>query len=241
MPRLPRYILPGQPQHLIQRGNNRCPLFLSDVDYRVFLDYFSEACEKNDCLVHAYVLMTNHVHFLVTPETNGSVAKTMQSVGRRYVQYFNVRTGRTGTLWEGRYRATVIGGDRYFYACSRYIELNPVRAGMVEYPEDYAWSSYRGNALGQFDAVIAPAPANQNLGDGPHARCRQYRSMFDDELTDESIEEIRRLTQKGWALGSENFKDEIEALTSRRTRPRPRGGDHRSEKFRGYRTRLKMR
>lgn len=139
MARLPRYFMEGQPQHAIQRGNNRAPVFGAEDDYRFYLECLQEAAVRHGCAIHAYVLMTNHVHLLVTPETEGSLPKTLQSVGRRYVQYFNYTYGRTGTLWEGRYRATVIDSEHYLLTCMRYIELNPVRAGMVPQPEGYRW------------------------------------------------------------------------------------------------------
>ena len=149
MPRKPRYVIPGQPQHVIQRGNNRCPIFITDDDYGCFGRYLREACSRQGCHVHAYVFMTNHIHLLVTPGSEDSIAKAMQSVGRRYVQYFNTTYQRTGTLWEGRYKATLIDSENYLFTCSRYIELNPVRANMVNHPSEYMWSSYRANALGK--------------------------------------------------------------------------------------------
>ena len=130
MARLPRYFVQGQPQHLIQRGNNRSPIFASDDDFDFYLDCLWEAAQLNGCSVHAFVLMSNHVHILATPTTALSLPKVLQSVGRRYVQYFNRAYRRTGTLWEGRYRATVIDSERYLLSCMRDIELNPVRAGM---------------------------------------------------------------------------------------------------------------
>ena len=133
MPRLPRYVLPGHPQHVIQRGNNHCPIFIADEDYRLFRHYLQEASRRHGFQIHAYVLMTNHIHLLATPEKEDSIARSMQSVGRRYVQYFNATYRRTGTLWEGRYKATLIDTDNYFFTCSCYIELNPVRANMVNH------------------------------------------------------------------------------------------------------------
>ncbi|MCA1806592.1 MAG: transposase, partial [Actinobacteria bacterium] len=132
MARLPRYFVPGQPLHIIQRGNNREPIFASDDDYRFYLDCLIDAADQHGLAVHAYVLMTNHVHLLATPDTDTSVGKTLQSVGRRYVQYFNHTNQRTGTLWEGRYKATLIDSEAYLLTCMRYIELNPARAGMVD-------------------------------------------------------------------------------------------------------------
>jgi putative transposase len=149
MARLSRFVLPGQPQHIIQRGNNRQNVFFAEDDYRFYLEKLADACRKYDCRLHSYVLMTNHVHLLITPMTETGIGKVMQSLGRSYVQYVNFRHRRTGTLWEGRYRATLLDSERYLLTCHRYIELNPVRAGMVADPAAYPWSSYRHNALGE--------------------------------------------------------------------------------------------
>nr|WP_305908179.1 transposase [Methylomarinum sp. Ch1-1]MDP4520991.1 transposase [Methylomarinum sp. Ch1-1] len=164
MSRLPRFVLPGQPQHVIQRGNNRHIIFVVEEDYQYYLSKLTEACEKHHCDIHAYVLMTNHVHLLITPYVGNGISKVMQSVGRYYVQYFNRRYQRTGTLWEGRYKATLLNSDQYFLVCSRYIELNPVRAGMVKSPEDYRWSSYRGNALNDDDPLLTNHCLYRSLG-----------------------------------------------------------------------------
>jgi putative transposase len=150
MARKPRIALAGYAQHVVQRGNNRQATFFAEADYRYYLDCLAEASAKYDCALHAYVLMTNHVHLLVTPNQTDGIARMMQSVGRRYVQYVNYCNKRSGTLWEGRYKASLVQSERYLLVCSRYIELNPVRAGMVTRPEAYRWSSYRANALGEW-------------------------------------------------------------------------------------------
>lgn len=232
MPRLPRYVLPGHPQHVIQRGNNRCPIFAADDDYGCFRHYLREACERHDCRIHAYVLMTNHVHLVMTPEKEDSLGRVLQSVGRRYVQYFNTTYRRTGTLWEGRYKATVIDTERYLLSCYRYVELNPVRASMVNHPGEYPWSSYAANALGKPDVLVTPHDLYQALGSCPDQRHKAYRALFEVHLDNKTLEEIRQATQKGWALGNDRFKEEIERLIQRRTCPLPRGGDHRSVAFR---------
>lgn len=232
MPRLPRYVLPGHPQHVIQRGNNRNPIFVGENDYIRFREELSDACQRYQCLVHAYVLMANHVHLIVTPGQENSIAKVLQSVGRRYVQYFNCAYRRTGTLWEGRYKATLIDTERYLLTCYRYIELNPVRANMAAHPAEYRWSSYRSNALGQADPLLTPHAEYLALGNDPPKRQGAYRALFDLHLDSHTLTEIREATQKGWALGDERFKDDVERLLDRRTRPLPRGGDHRSIAFR---------
>ncbi len=158
MARLPRFSLPGQPQHVIQRGNNRSIIFAADEDYIFFKDCLDEAAKRYGCDIHAYVLMTNHVHFLMTPYEGNSISKVLQSVGRRYVQYFNHAYQRTGTLWEGRYKAILIESECYLLTCCRYIELNPVRAAMVSDPGDYPWSSYCHHVRGEPDFLVRDHP-----------------------------------------------------------------------------------
>ena len=234
MPRLPRYVLPGQPQHVIQRGNNRSPIFIVDEDYGCFRHYLQEACARHGCQIHAYVFMTNHIHLLLTPEAVDSIAKTMQSVGRRYVQYFNTTYQRTGTLWEGRYKATLIDSESYLFTCSRYIELNPVRANMVGKPVEYRWSSYHANALGKPDSLVQPHSQYLALDKNITNRQTMYRDLFKAHIDEKTLETIRESTQKGWALGNDRFKDEIEQLIQRRTRPLDRGGDRRSIEFKKH-------
>ena len=170
MARLPRLFLPGQPIHAIQRGNNREPIFSAEEDYRYYLECLGKAAGEQGLAIHAYVLMTNHVHLLVTPDSEDSLSKAMQSVGRRYVQYFNHTYQRTGTLWEGRYKSTLIQSSRYLLTCMRYIELNPVRADMVGHPADYPWSSYCANAQGEENALLTPHALYRRLGPTPVAR-----------------------------------------------------------------------
>ena len=176
--------------------------------------------------MHAYVWMTNHVHLLATPTDARSLPKTLQSAGRRYVQYFNFTHQRTGTLWEGRYRATVVDSEAYLLTCMRYIEENPVRAGMVEHSGDYPWSSYAGNALGRqgFNSEwLIPHPLYDALGKDEESRQQAYRQLFRGHLPEADLKAIRESTHKGWALGSDRFKDEIEALGERRAAPLPKG------------------
>jgi putative transposase len=228
MARQPRYVLPGQPQHVIQRGNNRDVIFVAEADHRFYLDKLKDACDSMGCEVHAYVLMTNHVHLLMTPYEQNSLGRVMQSLGRRYVQYFNHRYRRTGTLWEGRYRATLIDAESYLLTCYRYIELNPLRAGMVSHPADYPWSSYRSNALGQPDALISEHALYRCLGMSDGERCRCYRNLFDECIRKETLETIREATNKAWVLGNDCFRARIEDLVNRRTAPKTRGGDRKS-------------
>lgn len=178
MPRHSRIVLPGCPMHVIHRGNNRVPLFLEHEDRTRFVRMLREASARALCAIHAYVLMTNHVHLVVTPATETGPAVLMQTLGRRYVRWFNDRHDRTGTLWEGRYRSSPIATDAYLFACCRYVELNPVRAGLVARPEEYRWSSYRRNAHGGRDSLVTPHDRYEALGSCATEREASYRAMF---------------------------------------------------------------
>jgi putative transposase len=193
--------------HIIQRGNNRARCFYTDADYLVYLAMLGQRAEETNCAVHAYVLMTNHVHLLVSPCNEGSASALMQKLGQSYVQYVNRRHRRTGTLWEGRFRSCLVGDARYFLTCQRYIELNPVRAGIVAIPASYAWSSYRANALGHDCELITPHTAYNSLGDEAPARASAYRALFDSELPVTLVNEIRRASNGNLALGNERFLD----------------------------------
>ena len=219
MPRLPRYAAPGVPQHVIQRGNNRSAQFLHVDDYRFYLECLRTACHRYGCLIHAYALMTNHVHLLVTPASNSAISRMMQSIGRRYVQYFNKQHQRTGTLWEGRYRASLVQTDQYLFACYRYIELNPVRAGLASNPGDYPWSSHNANAFGSIDPIVSPHDGYTALAADSRDRAAAYRALFEIDLEEQTIEAIRESTDKGWVLGSRQFRDEVAKRLRRRTQP----------------------
>jgi len=223
MPRSPRIDLEGMPQHVTQRGNNRQPCFFNDDDYRFYLECLQDAAEKYACLVHAYILMTNHVHILATPEKAMGLSRMMQSVGRRYVQYINYYYNRTGTLWEGRYKSCLIDADDYLFTCYRYIELNPVRAGMVTHPADYPWSSYQCNALGKPDPLIQPHANYKALGDTKTCRASRYKQIFHDSAKTDRYNEIAENILKEQVMGTSNFKDQIEQALSRSIRPQKRG------------------
>ncbi len=223
MARLPRFYLKDQPQHIIQRGNNREPVFASQQDYIFYLECLLNAATRHKLKIHAYVLMTNHVHLLVSPLEESSIPKTMQSIGRKYVQYFNRCYDRTGTLWEGRYKATLIDSEAYLLTCMRYIELNPVRARMVRHPKNYPWSSYRFNALGEPDKLITPHDLYLSLGESPKTYQLNYATLFEERIPTKTLDEIRDATNKAWPLGSDKFKHEIEKITKRRSMPKPKG------------------
>jgi len=219
MPRRARICLPNVPQHLIQRGNNRQACFVADEDYRCYLDWLAEYAGKTGCKVHAYVLMTNHVHLLVSAERGAATGEMMKALGQRYVQYFNRTYRRSGTLWEGRYRSCPTQVEDYLLACQRYIELNPVRAGMVEHPADYRWSSYRANAQGEHDPLVKSHEVYVVLGPDAASRQAAYRELFRYELEPKLADQIRRATNGNFALGSALFAEQIGAALGRRVTP----------------------
>ena len=219
MARLPRFVAPHQPHHVIQRGNNRSACFDAIADYRAYRGFLTDACAEHGCVVHAYVLMTNHVHLLMTPPKHGALGKVMQAVGRKYVGRFNSVHHRTGTLWEGRYRATVVDTESYLFSCYRYIELNPVRAGVVEYPRDYRWSSYAANAHGVHDDLVTPHAQYVGLGTNARERQAAYVALFATELPERVLTEIRLATNKAWALGTLSFREQLARHGGRRPQP----------------------
>ena len=226
MPRLPRYFAPDQPQHVVLRGNDRQDVFRQGRDFAFFRNCVADAAREFGVAIHAYVWMSNHVHLLVTPAKQCSIARAVQAVSRRYVPYFNRTYGRTGALWEGRYRATIVDSERYLFACMRYIEENPVRAGMVASPERYRWSSFRRNAWGRDGPDldwISPHPLYAALGRADDERQAAYRALFDHSIPDDDLAAIRETLHGGWALGASEFRREIAAQTGRRSEPLPRG------------------
>lgn len=232
MARLPRFVIPDQPQHIILRGNNRSEIFCIDADYQFYLEKLQLACDTHGCNIHAYVLMTNHVHLLITPHEEQSLSKAIQMLGRYYVQYYNYCHQRTGTLWEGRYKATLIDSETYLLICMRYIELNPVRANMVSHPSEHPWSSYHCNALGQPNDLVTPHLEYRSLGRTDEERLAAYRQLFKHRIPENSITEIREATNKAWVLGGDRYKQRIQKHLDRRVEPKAKGGDRKSEKFR---------
>ena len=232
MARLPRLNIPGIPQHVVQRGNNRQVCFYADEDYGVYLDKLKEYSRKYQVSVHSYVLMTNHVHLLMTPETETGVSQLMQALGRYYVRYINNLYSRTGTLWEGRYKSTLVDSDNYFLTVSRYIELNPVRADVVAEPSKYPWSSYQQNARGKLNELITPHPLYLALAKTDKTRQKRYAALFKYLLPENTLAEIRESINKAWVLGDKRFKQQIENQTGRRASPMMRGGDRKSKKYR---------
>ncbi len=223
MARLPRLCPPGIPQHVIQRGNNRSICFADVQDFSAYANWLKEYSQKYHVAVHAWVFMTNHVHLLVTPSTRDGVSAMMQALGRRYVQYFNFQYRRSGTLWEGRFKSSLVQSENYLLQCYRYIELNPVRAAMVGEPSDYAWSSYQCNAHGVESELCTPHEEYLKLATDKEKRLSSYRALFKAHVEVELLEQIRSSVNKGLSLGSDCFKDEVEMLYGRRVRPAKMG------------------
>lgn len=219
MPRRPRLVLPNIPLHLIQRGNNRQACFFADEDYLFYLDWLAKYAGKAGCRIHAYMLMTNHVHLLVSAQRDAAPGEMMKALGQRYVQYVNRTYRRSGTLWEGRFRSCLTQAEDYLLACQRYIELNPVRAGMVEHPADYRWSSYRANAQGEGNSLTVPHEVYAALGADAASRQAAYRDLFRYELEPGLVDEIRRATQGNFALGSSLFAGQVVTALGRRAVP----------------------
>lgn len=226
MPRQPRYFIPNIPQHVVARGIDRQAVFFQDVDYTHYRQALREAAINSQCQVHAYVFMTNHVHLLVTPEQPRSLPLMMQAMGRTYVQRLNARYQRTGTLWEGRYKASLVQSNHYLLACQRYIELNPVRAGVVSAPAEYPYSSYSHHALGKEDLLLSPHANYLELHTDRSARVEAYRALFSDTLSEELLTRFRKNTNACTVIGNDQFKEQIAAMlgravaTTRRGRPK---------------------
>ncbi|WJG08680.1 transposase [Aliiglaciecola sp. LCG003] len=228
MPRQPRLNLVDVPQHVVQRGNNRQACFYSEQDYSVYLDKLYLYAKKYSVAVHAFVLMTNHVHLLLTPSTPKAVSKLMQGIGRFYVRYINKTYQRTGTLWEGRFKSTLIDSEQYFLLVSRYIEMNPVRARMVDHPASYPWSSFHSNGLDKDIKLLTQHPCYLALGQNQLERKKAYRALFLNHIAESNVDAIRNATNKGKVLGDSQFKRKVELETGFSLAPKVHGGDRRS-------------
>lgn len=223
MARLPRLVVPNQPHHIIQRGHDGSNIFRDADDHLAFLGWLKEAARQFKVAIHAYVLMPDHVHLLATPADDQGLARMMQWIGRHYVPYFNQRYGRGGTLWQGRYRATVVDAELYLLAVCRYIELNPVRNGLAATPGDYPWSSYMHHIGAKQDGLITDHPRYWSIGNTPFDREIAYRQLTEEALSEDDVTSITDATLKGWALGSDDFKAALERQTRRRVSPAKRG------------------
>ena len=223
MPRRARIHLPGVPQHVIQRGVDRQPVFFSDNDCLRYLEWLGEYTQKKGISLHAYCLMTNHVHLLLTAPEADDLGVLMQDIGRRYVQYVNRTYHRSGGLWEGRYKASFVQTERYLLSCMRYVELNPVRAVMVAAPGDYRWSSYRANAFGVENKLITSHEIYLALASEVEKRQQLYQKLFVTEADDLAWSLIRTATQQGVVVSDSRFADVIAQRLGRCVTPRHRG------------------
>ena len=231
MARLPRLSIPGVPQHIVQRGNNRQACFFCNNDRAFFMNKLAEACESEGVKVHAYVLMSNHVHLLMTSHTVNGISKVMQMVGRNYVRYINTTYQRSGTLWEGRFRSSLVQSQRYLLNVYKYIELNPVRAAIVAHPADYIWSSYQHNAGLKKIAVITPHEEYLNMGNSSETRAERYINLVTSPESESSTFNIRHCLNKSQIYGNDKFRQEIKENLKRRVEPGGHGGDRRSAEF----------
>ena len=229
MPRRPRLRLAGMPFHVIQRGHNRSACFFSERDYYCYLRELTVQAVHHNVAVHAYVLMTNHVHLLVTPASDDGLGQVMKVVGQRYVDYVNRTYGRSGTLWGGRFRSCLVDSEGYLLRCHQYIEMNPVRAGMIDHPAAYPWSSYRFNAEGVANPALTLHPAVTALGDSPERRRLAYRELFQQDLQSEWLAQIRDSTNGGHVLGSGSFQDKIARTLGRPVARQKRGPKRKPE------------
>jgi len=230
MPRKPRFYIPDIPVQVVQRGNNRQPIFFTDNDYVAYLDWLREGAERYQCKIHAYVLMKNHVHVLATPKKHDTISRMMQYVGRCYVPYINSQYGRSGTLWEGRYKGSLVQADSYLMICMRYMELNPVRSRLAKTAAAYPWSSYHSNASGRKNPLLTPHKQYLALGKDEVSRRYAYKELFRQPLGSQILESIRLAWQSGTPLGNERFKRRVETTLntkvgySRQGRPRKEVG-----------------
>ena len=215
MPRRARSYVAGLPYHIVQRGNNREACFFEVADYRYYLDSLLLALNRYQVSLHAYVLMTNHVHFLMTPASETGISNVMKVAGSRYAQYMNQTYRRSGTLWEGRHKSSAVDSDTYLLKCYRYIELNPVAARIVVRPEEYRWSSYQANAWGDRVSYVTPHPEYRALASDDETRCYRYRELFESHLSDEDLHTIRKSAHYCQPLGSDRFRMQIEQKTGK--------------------------
>ncbi len=226
MPRKPRFFLPEVPVHIVQRGHSREPVFFEDHDYSAYLRWLKEGAERYKVDIHAYVLMTNHIHILATAHDKDGISRMMQYLGRHYVPYVNHTYGTGGSIWEGRYKASLIHDEEYLLTCMRYIELNPVRANMVRSPAHYRWSSYRHNGQGKEDTLVTYHAIYKALRKTRASRQEAYKALFKAHLDEGVLDEIRSAWQTGTPLGNDDFRQKVEDKLkckvgqARRGRPR---------------------
>ena len=231
MARLSRIVVPNQPLHIMHRGNNRQDIFKSEDDLIRIRKDIKHSLSKAGCYLHAYVVMTNHLHLLITPKNKEQLAKFMQSMANRYVRYYNAKHQRTGTIWEGRFKSCLVDSEHYLFALYKYIEMNPIKANMVEDIANYRCSSYRHNALGETDELITEHDLYKELGATVEQRYEQYKKIFDELDISRQQDQITKATLAGEVYGSNGFHNKISGLISRATKLTTHGGDRKSEEF----------
>lgn len=212
MPRHARWRLPGVPLHVVHRGNNRAACFDGAREHELYLGLMREMSERHHCAIHAYVLMTNHVHLLVTPDGRDDISNFMKQVAQRYTRFVNKQHGRTGTLWEGRFKSSLVDSEQYLLRCHRYIEMNPVRAGMVDDPGKFPWSSYSHNAMGEPSLIVKAHERYLALGRTHALRVGRYRALFDAGFPEVELMRIRRALAGGDPIGSDAFVARVERM-----------------------------
>lgn len=230
MARKPRLLIADIPYHVLQRGNNKNVIFFSEQDYTFFLDVLQEAKSKHPCYIYSYCFMKNHFHLLIEPKEKDNISLLMKLLGAKYVHYINRTYKRTGTLWEGRYRCSMIDRELYFLTCLRYIEMNPVRAGIVSLPELYRWSSYRVRAFGENNQIIDLDPWYKGLGKDAQERQFIYRKFFRNSLPDSNLDLIREKTNRNRIIGDTYFTEQIEKIIGRKVIIREPGRPRKTEK-----------
>ena len=236
--RRPRVLVPNMPVHVVQRGNNRQACFFQAKDYAVYLKKLEECAEKFNVRIHCFVLMTNHVHLLLQASDYEGISHVMQSLGRYYVRYFNTTYNRTGTLWEGRFKSSLVNSEEYLLQVYQYIELNPVRAKMVSHPKGYTWSSYHANGGNKNIAMIEPHPLYLSLGVDSVSRKLAYNRLLDNSLSNETVNKIRISINKSRVLGNDKFVKQISDQLERFAGYLEHGGDRRSEEFKEWLQRI---
>lgn len=234
MARRPRVLVPNMPVHVVQRGNNRQACFFQAADYAVYLKKLKECADKFNVRIHCFVLMTNHVHLLLQASDYEGISYVMQSLGRYYVRYINTTYNRTGTLWEGRFKSSLVNSDEYLLQVYQYIELNPVRAKMVDHPKDYVWSSYHANGGNKNIAMLEPHPLYLSLGNDSASRKLAYNRLLDNSLSNEIVNKIRLSINKSRVLGDDKFVKQISEQLERFVGYLEHGGDRRSEEFKEW-------
>ena len=232
MARLPRIVIPNQPLHIMHRGNNRQNIFELEEDMVRIKEDIAHSLSKSDCSLHAYVIMTNHLHLLITPKDKEQLSKFMQSMANRYVRYYNANHRQTGTIWEGRFKSCLVDSEHYLFSLYKYIEMNPVQANMVNDIADYKWSSYWHNALGETDKLLTEHPVYVALGSDTEQRCRRYKHLFDQLELGKQQQQITKATLAGEVFGSDKFHHKIGRLIARPTKLSSHGGDRKSAQYR---------